>query len=374
MAAPGEDADEVLRLAASLDQASPHVVAAAVVAAAARRGLVLSGPSGVTERQGTGVEGEVDGHRVQVGGAAWLGSGPAPVWLRRLRRRAALDGSLLVLVTRDGRLVGGVLLDDPLRPDAPRTVRALRVAGIERIVLVTGDRADVADAVGRALRIDEVLADRAPSEKLDAVAHARPYGPVVMVGDGINDAPALAAADVGVALGARGATASSEAADVVLVVDRLDRLADALAIARRARRIARQSVVGGMGLSLAAMAVAAWGLLTPTVGAVLQEGIDVLAILNALRVVRPLPRVALLGRTPRSAGTWSSSTTRCAPASRRCARSLTAWRGRTPVTSPTPGTCATGSCVTSSRTSGARSGCSTRGCPGSWAAPTPRAR
>lgn len=293
--APGYDADEVLRLAASVDQASPHLLATAVVAAAAARGLALAPPTSVTEKHGFGVEGLVDGLRVAVGKSSWLAEGPAPVWLRRLSRRSALDGSMLVLVAVDGTLAGGLLLDDPMRADAPRTVRALRAAGVRRTVLVTGDRADIADAIGRALGVDEVLAERLPDEKLEAVAAARAYGPVVMVGDGINDAPALAAADVGVALGARGASASSEAADVVLAVDRLDRLADAISIARRARRIAWQSVAGGMGLSLAAMGVAAFGLLTPALGALLQEGIDVVAILNALRVVRPLPRAALLG-------------------------------------------------------------------------------
>ena len=295
VAAPGFDSDELLRLAASLDQASPHLLAVAVVASAEQRGLPLSLPVDMKEKHGYGVQGRVDGRLVQVGKSSWLAPGAAPVWLRRLRRRSGLDGSLLVLVAVDGEPAGGILLDDPLRGDAPRTLRALRAAGVERIVLVTGDRVEVADAIGRALRVDEVLADRLPEDKLDAVAAARLHGPVVMVGDGINDAPALAAADVGVALGARGATASSEAADVVLMVDRLDRLADAMAIARRARRVAWQSVAGGMALSLVAMGFAAAGLLRPTAGALLQEVIDLAAILSALRVVRPLRRVALLG-------------------------------------------------------------------------------
>ena len=276
VAAPGRDGDEVLRLAASVDQASPHVLAAAVVAAATRRGLPLAAPLDVVEKHGFGVSGQVAGRTVAVGKSAWLAPGPAPPWLRGLRRRSALDGSILVLVSVDGELAGGLLLEDRLRADAPRTIRALRAAGVRRTVMVTGDRAEVATAVGRALGVDEVLAERLPDEKLKAVAAARAYGPVVMVGDGINDAPALAAADVGVALGARGATASSEAADVVLMVDRLDRLAEAIGVARRARLLAWQSVVGGMGLSLAAMGVAAFGLLTPVAGAVVQEGIDVL--------------------------------------------------------------------------------------------------
>ena len=295
VASPEHDPDEVLRLAASLDQTSPHVLAAAVVAAAQARGVVLSGPEQVRERHGYGVEGVVDGRAVAVGKVSWLGLGPMPAWLRRLRRRSALDGSVLMLVTVDDTLAGAMLLDDPLRPDAPRTLRALRAAGVRRIVLVTGDRAEVADPIGRALGVDEVLAERMPEEKLEVLLAERAAGPVAMVGDGVNDAPALAAADVGVALGARGATASSEAADVVLAVDRLDRLADAIAIARRSRRVALQSVLGGMSASLVAMAVAATGLLAPAPGALLQEVIDAAAILNALRAARPPRRPALLG-------------------------------------------------------------------------------
>ena len=139
------------------------------------------------------------------------------------------------------------MIDDPIRPDTPRVIRSLRRAGIQRVVMVTGDHPDVAESVGAALGVDRILSERAPDEKVEAVAAEREHGIVVMVGDGLNDAPALAAADVGVAMGARGATASSEAADVVLVVDRLDRLVDALAIAQRTRRIAVQSVAARDG-------------------------------------------------------------------------------------------------------------------------------
>ena len=166
-------------------------------------------------------------------------------------------------------------------------VRALRDAGIGRVVLVTGDRADIADTVGRIVGVDTVLADCDPADKLAAITAEATGGATIMVGDGVNDAPALAAAGVGVALAARGATASSEAADVVLTVDRLDALADAILIARRSRGIALQAVAVGMGLSLVAMVAAAAGLLPPAAGAVLQEVIDVLAIGIALRAVLP---------------------------------------------------------------------------------------
>jgi soluble P-type ATPase len=196
-----------------------------------------------------------------------------------------LDGSSCVFVRVDGTIAGALIIDDPIRPDTPRVIRSLRRAGIHRVVMVTGDHPDVAESVGAALGVDRILSERTPEEKVEAVADEREHGTVVMVGDGLNDAPALAAADVGVAMGARGATASSEAADVVLVVDRLDRLVDALAIATRTRRIAVQSVALGMGLAFVFMGFGAAGLFGPVVGAIIQELIDVAAILNALRAL-----------------------------------------------------------------------------------------
>jgi len=224
---------------------------------------------------------------VRVGKAEWIVGDSAPPWVRQVRRRADLDGSLTVFVAVDDEPAGVFLLDDAIRPDAPRMVRAMRLAGIKRVVLVTGDRADIADMVGRIVGVDAVLADCDPADKLAAIDRESANGRTIMVGDGINDAPALAAADVGVALAARGATASSEAADVVLTVDRVDALADAILIARRSKGIALQAVMVGMGLSLAAMVVAAIGLLPPAAGAVVQEVIDVLAIGLALRAVLP---------------------------------------------------------------------------------------
>jgi soluble P-type ATPase len=202
-----------------------------------------------------------------------------------------LDNAAIAWVCVDGRPAGAVLLRDPLRRHAPRTVRRLRVAGLRRLVMLTGDRAGPAREVAAVLGLDEACAEQSPADKVAAVRAEQDRAVTVMVGDGVNDAPALAAAGVGVAMGARGATASSEAADIVLTTDRLERLADAMDIARWSRRIAVQSAVAGMGLSLAAMAVAAIGWLPPAAGALLQEGIDVAVILNALRALRGDPAV-----------------------------------------------------------------------------------
>ena len=286
-AADSIDADEMLRLAASLDQVSPHVLASAIVSAATRRNLDLQMPENVREEHGYGLQGTVGVHEVKLGKAAWITPGTEPGWVRQVRRRADLDGSLTVFIAVDGEPSGAFLLEDPVRPDAPRMIRALRGAGISRIVLVTGDREDIAHTVGRIVGVDSVRADCDPGEKLHVITDESADAATIMVGDGVNDAPALAAAGVGVALAARGATASSEAADVVLTVDRIDALADAILIARRSMGIGLQAVLVGMGLSLAAMIAAAAGFLAPAAGAVLQEIIDVLAIGIALRAVIP---------------------------------------------------------------------------------------
>ena len=276
-------ADDVLRLGASLDQVSTHALARPIVQAARAQGLQLTLPNDVFEDAGKGVRGVVSGRAVMIGRALYVAGGTVPAWAARVRRRTAYEGLANVFVGIDGILVGAMVLDDPLRPDSGRAVARLRNAGMRRLVMVTGDHPDVAQAVASAIGVDAVYAERSPAEKVDVVREERQRGIVVMVGDGINDAPALASADVGVAMGVRGATASSEAADVVLMVDRIDRLAEAVQIARRSHRIALQSIAAGMGLSLVAMCIAAFGGLVPVVGAVVQEAIDAAVVLNALR-------------------------------------------------------------------------------------------
>ncbi len=268
--------DEALRLAASLDQLSTHPLAAALVREAQRRRLDLTFPEQVDETVGKGITGVVEGQRVSVGSPSWLD--PA---------RADDDAKMLVQV--DGRLVGSVAIADRLREDAPSLTPGLKAAGILHVALVTGDRAAVADAIGRQVGADKVYSNQTPEQKLEVVRSMQSredLRPVVMVGDGINDAPALALADVGIAMGSAGATVSSETADAVIVVDRVDRVADAIRIGRRSLHIARQSVLIGIGASLVAMGFAAFGYITPVFGALLQEVIDVGVILNALRALR----------------------------------------------------------------------------------------
>src|SRR6266849_483621 len=286
--APGETADEVLMLGASLEQASHHVLAGAIVQAGAERGLSLKVPEQVRESMGSGLHGVIDGRHVAAGSRDMIfAGGRMSEWASRAMRRGSWRSALIVFVAVEGRPIGALLLADELRSDTPRAIRLLREAGVARMVMVTGDRAAAAQAIGAALDLDAVLADRVPSDKVDAVRSERRLHPTIMVGDGINDAPALASADVGIALGARGASASSEAADVVILADRLDRVGEAITIAQRARRIAVESIVAGMGLSILAMLAATFGWLMPVPAAIVQELIDVAVILNALRALTP---------------------------------------------------------------------------------------
>ena len=280
--------DELVRVAASLDQLSAHPLAEALVHEAQRRSLELAFPVDVTEDPGRGIAGLVEGRRVAVGSEAWLqarGFEPAgPHW-----DTGDHPGRATIAVAVDGRASGAIVMADHLRADAGALVSDLREAGVVHVAMVTGDQAAVGEEIGRQIGVDRVYPELSPEEKLDVVRamQARPgLAPVAMVGDGINDAPALALADVGIAMGTAGATVSSETADAVIVVDRIDRVAEAVRIGRRSLSIARQSVLVGIGLSVTAMGFAAFGLIVPILGALLQEAIDVAVILNALRALR----------------------------------------------------------------------------------------
>jgi soluble P-type ATPase/iron-sulfur cluster repair protein YtfE (RIC family) len=256
----------------------------------------------VEEHAGGGVTGRIEGREAVLGSEGFLdarGAGPAD-GLGTAEVLAAA-GSVAWLAV-GGRAVAAFVMVDGVRAEAPRAVRMLRGAGVTRLVMVTGDRAAAAAPIAAALRLDAVLAELSPADKIAAVQAERAKAPAAMVGDGVNDAPALATADVGIAMGAHGTAAAAEAADVVLLVDRLDRVAEALAIAARSRRIAFEAIALGMGLSGIAMLVAAAGHLPPLAGALVQEGIDVAAILYALTALRPGRDDAAPGTVAEAAG------------------------------------------------------------------------
>lgn len=276
--------DRLLLLAGSLAQESRHPVSMAIAAAARCKGDTLAMAQKLTEQPGAGLSGEIDGQQIKLGTLAFV-TPQVDNWTAALLTRMEYQGLGGSFVAVDGKLAGAILFSDPLRWEAALAVRAIKRAGVKNITLLTGDRLATAQWVAIAAGVDQVLAGLSPQDKVRAVKSACSEGMTMMVGDGVNDAPALAAANVGVAMGANGASAASEAAGVVLLVDRLDRVAHALEIAQRACNIARQSMFVGMGLCVLAMLTAAAGYLSPLTGAVLQEVIDVGVILNALRAL-----------------------------------------------------------------------------------------
>jgi len=276
-ASAGHDADEVLRLAAALEQHSSHHLGHAVMRAGLARFGALPQPTDFRESPGSGVEGYVEGRHVEIGSIRFLDC---------FDGTAAHDEppSTTAHVAVDGVHAGIIWFADRLRPEVPGLMRRLAELGITETVMLTGDRRSSAEPIARQAGIHEVRADLLPGDKVEALGELRRrYGSVVMVGDGINDAPALAAATVGVAMGAHAPAAAAEAADVILLVDDVSRVADVIEISRRTRRVALQSIGVGLGVSGLLMGIAAFGFISPPVGALLQEALDAAVILNALR-------------------------------------------------------------------------------------------
>jgi heavy metal translocating P-type ATPase len=272
-----ENADSLLYLAAVVEQLSAHSIAKAIVARAHVGGLTLPLPTQFQETPGQGVAATVDGHRILVGSAAFLRQ-------HQVELPQAIPEKLQIYVARDQKYVGYLVLSDQIRPDAALTMQRLRDLGVQKLMMVTGDSHHNANLIAQQAGIERVEAELLPEQKVAIVRQLRgTYEPLIMVGDGINDAPALATATVGIAMGAHGTAISAEAADIVLLADDLMKVAEAIAIGKRMLRIAKQSIFVGMGLSFALMVVAAFGAITPALGAMLQEFIDVAVILNALR-------------------------------------------------------------------------------------------
>lgn len=284
--APGTDRNEAMRLLASLEQASHHVLAGTIVAEARRKDLALVPMTDVREYRGSGLEGTVDGRAIRAGSQALvLADRPPPEWTTESAKRYEKQSVLKVFMALDGRVVAVFTFGDAVRTDASETLRELRSAGLERVIMLTGDDDAAASHVEGALHIDAVFTNASPADKVAVVSAEKQRAPTMMVGDGINDAPALATATVGIAMGGRGATASSQASDVIVLANRLQPIAEAFQIARRTRSIAWESIIVGLGLSGVAMIAAAFGMITPVAGALIQEGIDIAVILNALRTL-----------------------------------------------------------------------------------------
>jgi heavy metal translocating P-type ATPase len=274
----GISADELLRLAGAVEQLSSHHLGKAVSDAGLRRLGRLPPVTEFREEPGSGIVGEVDGHAVAVGSAGFLAG-------RGVHLPASGADRTTAFVSVDGRLAGTIEFADRLRHQVPSLMQRLAVLGINETVMLTGDRESSAEVIAAQAGIRTVRANLLPDDKVTAINDLKQrFGAVVMVGDGINDAPALAAATVGVAMGAHGTAISAEAADVVLLVDDISRVGDAMAISRRMRYIALQSIGVGLGVSFVLMVIASFGVITPAAGAVMQEALDAGVILNALRV------------------------------------------------------------------------------------------
>ncbi|HEY5221520.1 MAG TPA: heavy metal translocating P-type ATPase [Microbacteriaceae bacterium] len=296
-------ADELLSLVASVEQYSSHVLAASILVTAARRGLAIHPGTDATEHATNGVEATVDGRRVAVGKRAFIGGlgavidSPLPV-----------GGQLAVYVAVDGHYAGDVILADRIRENAAATVQRFRELGVRDILMLTGDLRPTAEHVAEQVGIDNVRAECLPEDKVRIISEATER-PVMMVGDGVNDAPVLASADIGVAMGARGSTAASESADVVIMLDDIGKTVRAVEIGRATTRVALEAIWIGIGLSIGLMIVATFGLLPAIVGAVLQEVVDLATILWALRALGGPAERAVVGARAVPAGAVVSSST-----------------------------------------------------------------
>jgi heavy metal translocating P-type ATPase len=297
LAVPPFTEAEVLRLAAGVEHGSSHLLARTLIEEASERGIPLPRGTNITETPGQGVRGQVDGRRVTVGGWSFVVSQhpAAESALRSLLIQIPAAG-LRAYVAIDGSGAGLIDYADRLRPNLDGFVAELRRLGMTKLVLLSGDDQANASAVAGAVGIPEAHGDLLPAQKVEYVQRLVERGDrVLMVGDGTNDAPALSTATVGIALASGGGGISAEAADAVILADDPTRVAEAIAISRRTLRIARQSIWVGLGMSGVAMGVASLGYIPPIVGALLQEGIDVAVILNALRAAFPPPTVDGLG-------------------------------------------------------------------------------
>ncbi|MHA7221795.1 heavy metal translocating P-type ATPase [Arthrobacter sp. RHLT1-20] len=277
--AGGLPENEVLRLAASAEQYSSHVLAASVMDAARNRGLVFETATEATEFATHGVRARLDGRDVVVGKPKFVAESAAGVEETKL-----VSGELAIYVGVGGDFAGALVMSDPIRKEARRTLAELEELGVTRTVMLTGDALATAEHIADEAGLTDVRAECLPPDKVEAV-RSLPLRPVMMVGDGVNDAPVLAVADVGIAMGARGSTAAGESADVVIILDDLSKVASAVRIGQRTVQVALQSIWIGIALSVALMVAAAAGYVPAVAGALSQELVDLATILNALRAL-----------------------------------------------------------------------------------------
>jgi heavy metal translocating P-type ATPase len=278
--------DFLLQAAAGVEMLSPHILAAAVVQAARERNLPLTAAVDVQESPGTGIRGTVFGKRMVIGSGGYAQSQGVTISepYRAERQKLGAEGKTVAYIAADGKPAGFLIFEDRVRPEAAQTLERLRHMNLGSVTMLTGDAPETAHAVADKVGIQDVLAQMQPEDKLATVRRLSQSNVVMMVGDGINDAPALATAQVGVAMGNCGAGIATDAADIVITVENLERVADVIALGREMVTVAKQGILFGIGASLLLMVCASLGWIPPAVGALLQEALDLVTIFNALRV------------------------------------------------------------------------------------------
>ena len=282
----GVEEETLLRLTAGLEAQSLHPLARAVVNAAEKRGAAVPIASELTAVKGKGLVGVVEGRRVRAGALRLFEGQPVPPEVTEAALQMERAARTVIVVAVDGAFAGMLGLMDRPRPDAAHAVRRLREIGVRPVVMLTGDNAVVAEAVGREIGMDEVEAGLLPEQKIELVAAMeREHRAVAMVGDGVNDAPALAAAAVGIAMGGGGTDVALEAADVALMSGDLSRIPFAISLGRRARSIVLQNVAISMGTVACLIPLSIMGKLPISLAVILHEGSTVVVVLNGLRLL-----------------------------------------------------------------------------------------
>jgi len=282
----GITSDEILLRAASVEQLSSHPIATMITLEGKKKFGNLPLPKNFREISGAGVEGDVEGSHVLIGAPSMFRNISEDLFKHSItvNNQIKPEGRMMAFVGVNNKLSGAIIFGDKIRPDVEVMMKDLKKYGINQTVLLTGDSFINAKNIAIQAGITSFAAELVPEQKVEEIKKLRQdFDAVIMVGDGINDAPALAASTIGIAMGARGTAISAEAADVVLLVDNVSKVANTIEIGKRTISVAKQSIFVGLGCSFVLMGIATLGYLPPAIGALLQEALDISVILNALR-------------------------------------------------------------------------------------------
>jgi Cd2+/Zn2+-exporting ATPase len=290
LAMNGAGPDELLRIAGAVEQGSNHPLAMAVVMAAKKRGLELPLANGLANVSGLGVQSEVEGHPVHIGSIRYFkdidGQSPDGEIIGAAERLEG-EGKTAMVVSHDGQIVGILALADTPRPGVKATLQQLLDLGLHKLVMLTGDNSVVAREIAQEVGVTDVRAELLPEGKLVAIKELQQeYGTIAMTGDGVNDAPALATADVGIAMGGAGTAMALETADVALMADALGQLPFAVGLSRASRSIIRQNLAIALGIIGLLVLTSVFGVIQLSEAVILHEGSTILVVLNALRLLR----------------------------------------------------------------------------------------